>query len=129
MQPWPRLLVLALLLLVGCATPQGAGSPAGPSAPEQQTRNEGPVRITLAFRGIPPTFREDLNRSAGAQSVNDLQELMHVGLANEQELRELHAELAESLPTVENGGWRLFPDGKSGAAPGGTTVLRSQPTT
>ena len=73
---------------------------------------QGPVRITLAFRGVPTTFREDLNRTAGAQSVGDLQELMHVGLANEQELRELHAELAEALPTIENGAWRLFSDGR-----------------
>jgi peptide/nickel transport system substrate-binding protein len=104
--------VLALLLLVGCATPQGVGGPAGQGAPDQQIRNQGTTRITLAFRGVPATFREDLNRTAGAQSVSDLQELMHVGLANEQELRELHAELAESLPTVDNGGWRLFADGR-----------------
>src|SRR5204863_4586653 len=27
-------------------------------------------------------------------------------------LRELHAELAESLPTIENGGWQVFADGR-----------------
>ncbi len=96
---------------MGCAAPS-ARAPGGQSTAQQAAVSQGPVRITLAFRGVPTTFREDLNRTAGAQSVGDLQELMHVGLANEQELRELHAELAESLPTIENGGWRLLPDGR-----------------
>jgi peptide/nickel transport system substrate-binding protein len=102
--------LLLLLLLTGCATPPGPAASREPGG--QPAVSQGPVRITLAFRGVPTTFREDLNRTAGAQAVGDLAELMHVGLANEQELRELHAELAEALPTIDNGAWRLLPDGR-----------------
>src|SRR5206468_4097237 len=36
----------------------------------------------------------------------------HVGLVVEDDQAELHPALAEAVPSVENGLWRVFPDGR-----------------
>ncbi len=112
MKGWERALFgLLALVLVGCATPQRPGAIPGQDGTDQPPAARAPSRITLVFRGTPTTLREDLNRAAGAQSVSDLEELLHVGLATIDQRRDLAAKLAESVPTIENGGWQLFPDG------------------
>jgi peptide/nickel transport system substrate-binding protein len=55
----------------------------------------------------------DLGPEAGsAPGVDALRGLLHAGLANVDERDELRAQLAEAVPSVENGLWQVLPDGR-----------------
>lgn len=103
---WLTLVALA----VGCAAPsvrdrQARGQEAQPVAKK---------RIAIAILGNPTTLNAKLNSSGTGNipGVDALEELVHAGLGHFDDHGELRALVAEAIPTVENGGWRLFPDGR-----------------
>src|SRR6187431_2626420 len=110
-------LMILLSLLTGCA---GTGAPAGsPSTGTSSQGSEGPrssapKRITVAIRGDPKALSAKLNSAAGAggiPGVAEMEELINAGFANEDTPGALHVQLAEAIPTVENGLWKVNPDG------------------
>jgi len=114
-----RLIFLAILLslLTGCA---GTGAPlASPSTGTSSQgaevpRSSAPKRITVAIRGDPKALSAKLNSAAGAggiPGVGEMEELINAGFANEDTPGALHVQLAEAIPTVENGLWKVNPDG------------------
>jgi len=68
----------------------------------------------VAIRGDPKALSAKLNSAAGAggiPGVAEMEELINAGFANEDTPGALHVQLAEAIPTVENGLWKVNPDG------------------
>ncbi len=89
-----------------------AHSGQGPSSQEQ--RAAGPKRITAAIMGNTRTFSDRVERSSAGSTPGSeaLEEIVNAGLAIVNEHGLLSPLLAESVPTIENGQWRVFPDGR-----------------
>jgi peptide/nickel transport system substrate-binding protein len=103
---------LLLLALAGCRpsqavrAPESSGSqPAAPSAPK---------RVTTAILGDPFALNYQIS-SAGAYTPpgsEALEELVHTGLTTLDKGGALVPRLAEAVPSIENGLWKVFPDGR-----------------
>src|SRR5581483_2779168 len=108
-----RVVGAALVLVVlGCTAPDGTRSAPGGPAPAQPTA--GPKRIAIGIRGDPKTLSAKLNSAAGAggvPGVSETETLLNAGLAIQDSTDALHAQLAEAVPSVENGLWVVYPDG------------------
>lgn len=97
------------LIVLGCtpaATTSSRSSESGPSAAS------GPKRITAAIRGMPTIAYQKMNPRSNVIGVSTIQRLINTGLtvaAPEGTAR--IPRLAEQSPTLENGAWRLLPDG------------------
>jgi peptide/nickel transport system substrate-binding protein len=106
------ILALALVaLLVGCqAPPQSAPeSPRSGAAPV----SSAPKRITAAIMGDPPHFAGRYNPSIGSvPGLDVLEEMINAGMANYNHEGVLRPQLAEAVPTIENGLWKVLPDGR-----------------
>jgi peptide/nickel transport system substrate-binding protein len=99
------------LLLSACAAPAQQTSS---SSEQQPPRTATKKKVVAALRGDPPVLNAKLGR-AGAGRVYGVQEsekLMHVGLLIRDDKGEFHPALSEAIPTVENGLWRVLPDGR-----------------
>lgn len=105
------LMVLAAVLL-SCAPARpaapavetGAGQPAAPAAPK---------RITAAIMSNAHTFYGKLNVPAtGLPGLDAVEELVNAGLSNIASQGDLRPQLAEAVPTIENGLWVVHPDGR-----------------
>lgn len=99
-------LTALLTLLPACA--------GGSATPSQKSGSAGsvspPVRLVAAVRSAPPTVSSDLNTII--PGTGGIDRLVSSGLTvtNDEGVRV--AQLAEAVPTTENGLWRLFPDGR-----------------
>jgi peptide/nickel transport system substrate-binding protein len=107
----PRLLpALLMVLVVGCA----ACAPARPSQPGQQGVSQSvpprPKRIVAGIRAEPPLFYQQV--TFGAHGLDTIQDMLSAGLITFNEERDGVAQLAESVPTIENGLWKVEPDGR-----------------
>src|SRR5687768_6292972 len=101
--------LVALAVLAACA-------PAAPardvSSRSGDAPRSGPVkRIVTAIPAELPGVHGDLNPGAGGQA-RAVQELVVAGLTIAEPLGTLHPQLAEAVPTIENGLWKVFPDGR-----------------
>ncbi len=112
----PRFAVALFALaffVTACAPATPGSSPAG--QPGEAARPATPKRITAAIRGDPKTMSEAINAAAGGASsagVRELEPLVNAGLLTLDPKGELHPLLAETVPTLENGLWKLMPDGR-----------------
>jgi peptide/nickel transport system substrate-binding protein len=104
---------IALLLMasaLACAPPQsGTRMPEGEAQPSAASK-----RIVAAIRGDPATLNDAINvgplgNSAG---VREIEQLLNSGLLFADPNGELQPLLAEAVPTLENGLWKLLPDGR-----------------
>ncbi len=105
-----RLICLALGLLVGAACappPPTATSPRAASAPAQAA---APKRITAAIRGNPSAIQQRAQRDT-VLGLDALDALVTAGLTQIESSGARTPQLAEAVPTLENGGWQLAPDG------------------
>ncbi|MPZ14377.1 MAG: hypothetical protein GEU73_08130 [Chloroflexi bacterium] len=105
-------LVLATLV-AACAGP----SPSGPGAPDggDSVGRTEPTRMTVAIRGDPKSLSAKLNSAAGAggtPGAAEIEEMVNAGLGIRLDTGVIHPQLAENIPTVENGLWKVFPDGR-----------------
>lgn len=100
------ILVLAGFALAACLPGQPAASLDGAGDGRQAS---GPKRMTLAIFGDPESLVHSIG---GNQPGNDaLERLVNAGLANQDERGVLQPQLAEAVPSPENGQWTLLPDG------------------
>lgn len=129
--------LLVVTLLAGCA---GPGQMASAPAAQDSTlgTQHSPKRVIAAIQGEPVAFSTTLNPSGTAGSVpgvDAVEELLHAGLANFDNLGMIRPQLADSVPSTENGLWKLLPDGRMETTwrirPGssGTMVRHSRPPT
>jgi peptide/nickel transport system substrate-binding protein len=102
--------MLLTLLFASCAAPQ-PGTPTQPSVSSPQS--SAPKRITTAILGNPFTLSALINTAGGdtVPGVPEVELLVHAGLALAGG-GGLRPQLAEAVPTIENGAWRLLPDGR-----------------
>ncbi len=111
----PRLVVLAVVLtavLAGCAgqAPAGGG---GQNAPGQQVRGGVPKKLTAAVLDVPGTLSGAMNTagSGSRRGVSELELLVSAGMVVLQGDGTVAPVIAETVPTLNNGQWKLFPDG------------------
>jgi peptide/nickel transport system substrate-binding protein len=99
-----------ILVLVGCQAPPRptADSPGG-AAPVSTS----PKRVTAVIMGDPPHFAGRFNPSIGSvPGLDSLEEMVNAGMANFDADGALRSQLAEAVPSLENGLWKLLPDGR-----------------
>lgn len=106
-------MILCVCALVVACGPSRSGQP-GQLTGAQAERPSAPKRIVTAIRGDPHTLVEAVNSAGGGRvaGVREVEQLLNSGLLltdNEGQLRPL---LAEQAPTLENGLWKLSPDGR-----------------
>src|SRR5438093_7652528 len=106
-----KLRALALLFTVlasGCAAPAtpSAGSVAGGAA-----NIAPPKRIVVAIRGDPNTLYLKITPRSTIPGISELQQLTNAGMAFVEDGDVARPQLAESLPSIEEGSWRMLPGG------------------
>jgi peptide/nickel transport system substrate-binding protein len=111
------LLTLATVL-VACAAPaaptrsQPVDGSSGSAAP---ARPAGKKSISLAIAGEPKTLSDTINQSGsgGVAGVAELESMIHLGVVYRHgETGEVLPHLIEASPTLENGLWKVLPDGR-----------------
>jgi peptide/nickel transport system substrate-binding protein len=98
------------LVLLACAPPTR------PTATTEETRDRAstPKRVVAAIRGNPPTLSATISGASGrgkVPGVPQVETLVHAGLGVLDDTGERRPQLAEALPSVERGTWRVSPDG------------------
>ena len=100
--------LLFIAMLIGCAP---AAAPQSPGAQDAARASTAPKRITAAIMVDPATvfLQMDVGTLPGTDTV---QALVHAGLSIVDDRGGRRAQLAEQVPTLENGLWKVFPDGR-----------------
>src|SRR5436309_11745856 len=100
--------LLLIAMLVGCAPP---AAPRIPVAQDAARASTPPKRITAAIMVDPATvfLQMDVGTLPGTDTM---QALVHAGLSVVDDRGGRRAQLAEQVPTLENGLWKVFPDGR-----------------
>ncbi len=104
-------LLIAAVLVVSCGP---AAERAGRLGAEIAARPDpAPKRIVVAIRSEPSTlYTKVATRTTSLPGLDALDDMLHAGLSVETAEGTQQAQLAEAMPTVENGLWRIFPDGR-----------------
>jgi peptide/nickel transport system substrate-binding protein len=105
--------VVSVLAAVACAAPprQAAEVPASGAAPGERA---APQRLTAAIRGYPKSLSVTID-AAGAGStagLRNVEQMLNDGFAVLDNEGQFQPRLAEAVPSIENGLWKLFPDGQ-----------------
>jgi peptide/nickel transport system substrate-binding protein len=100
--------LLAILVLTGCAAPPGQGGSAGEAS---SPKPAGPTRLVAAVHGVHSTLQSRIAAANRRPGYDVLEELVSAGLANVDGSGKLRPQLAEHVPSLENGMWRVFSDG------------------
>ncbi len=103
--------LLAVLVLTACASPRGGDqvAPAGQESP----RPAAVKRMTAAIRGAPVSMvQQRTQRGSSVRGLDGVEELTHAGLTYIKGDGTRAAQLAETVPSVDNGLWKVFPDGR-----------------
>lgn len=100
-----------VLFVVGCT---GIGPTANLPPSADVAPHTAPQRVLAAVRGAPRAFSQlrDGTPSASITGLRGLQELTHAGLVHADNRGNLLPQLAETVPSIENGLWKLLPDGR-----------------
>jgi peptide/nickel transport system substrate-binding protein len=108
------LAIVSILAMSSCA-PRQAQSPTA-NAPQAASQPAAqPKRIVAAIRGDPRTLNDTISGAAAGSSVRGVREielLLNGGLGMMDDKSVLQPQLATPVPSVENGQWKLFPDGR-----------------
>ena len=96
-----------MLLVAGCGAP--ARQEAGQIATQRTT---APTRLVVGLLGVHTTLQSRIAGANRRPGYDALEELVSAGLANVDDTGKLRPQIAEQVPSLENGGWRLFPDGR-----------------
>src|SRR5438045_5362591 len=101
------------VLLMACA-PTGPAPSREAATGGEPGRSSGPKRVLGAVMADLPSPRSQLDRAAGGTlpGAREFEQLVHAGLGVEDERGNVRPQLAEDVPTVENGLWRVFQDGR-----------------
>src|SRR4051794_11827181 len=105
---------MLVLMIAGCAAPpartgQVSGGETG------QPQSSGPKRIVVAIAGDLPVLNTKVIRAVYAYTAPggiEVEDLITDGLADLDDDNVPQAKLAEAVPSLENGLWKLHPDGR-----------------
>ncbi len=103
-----------VIALVGSACASGGQRSQTADPDATSARVSAPKRIAVGIMIEPQAFRSQLSRSSlgSIPGSQELEQLVNAGLTIADSQGKLQPELAEAVPTVENGMWRVFPDGR-----------------
>ena len=96
------------IVVTACAPPiarEGAGAQSSALSPQTLKK------ITAAIQADPPVLARSIN-VANEPGLDVIQELTNPGLAIGNEEGRLRPILAERVPTIDNGLWKVLPDGR-----------------
>jgi len=108
--------VLATTLLACGSPPSNATPPASGnsgSAADAARTSSTSKRATLAISGNATGLNNKLNPNSSVQGVDMLETLVSAGMTSLDIYGVRRPQLAESVPSVEDGSWRVLPDGRA----------------
>lgn len=105
--PMLCLFLAALVATSACASPSREAG--GASAPSQQPAR--PKRLTAAIMSDLPVLYAKVNTTAGTAGLDAMADIVSAGLVGVDSDVNLLPVLAEAVPSIENGRWRILPDG------------------
>jgi ABC-type transport system substrate-binding protein len=95
---------------MACGAPQGRGAIERDGG--EEAKPTGTKRITAAMRGNPASLSTKFNTEGTVvPGVDMVEQLVNAGLSRQDNRGALLAQLAEEVPSLENGRWALRPDG------------------
>src|SRR5438270_232491 len=100
------------MTFAACAEPRATGS-AGSGA-GQSSSPAGPRRLTVAIAGQPVSVSQAVTRATLAYTAPGgefVETLVNRGLTLLDDHLEVQPDLAEAVPSIENGLWVLHPEG------------------
>jgi peptide/nickel transport system substrate-binding protein len=104
-------LLAVTVLGMGCAAPASNGPPSSAAAPSGGVPKT--KRIVAGMTGEPTGFVARMTTTQNSiPGANDLEQLVNASLSEETGDHRLQPQLAEAVPTLENGLWVLLPDGR-----------------
>jgi peptide/nickel transport system substrate-binding protein len=104
----------ATLLTAGCAAPTPGTAPTGDAGSAAAVHTAAPKRILAAVRASPISLaqRRTQPTSGSVPGLDAIEELMSAGLVHMNDQGQVLAQLAEAVPSLDNGLWKLLPDGR-----------------
>lgn len=97
------LVALSVALALAACAPAGSSQPASPGGAVPQQPAARKTMVAALLKPNLPSIMEN-----GADRIH---ELALAGLGRLDVWNVVHPQLAEAVPTIENGGWKVFPDG------------------
>jgi peptide/nickel transport system substrate-binding protein len=108
---------LALVVLSCAPAPRAAPAGGGQAATANSASVAAPKAITAAFLSDPPTLMNRVNSAvAGGRTsagISELADIVNSSMTVVAERGAVEPRLAEAVPTLENGLWRVLPDGRT----------------
>lgn len=105
------LALLTIILAAGCAP--ASGPTAGGGRADEGERGRTPRRIVGAIYGEPTSVVARMNTAqVSIPGAGAVEQLANAGLAEVTATGTLQPQLAEAVPSIENGLWKVFPDGR-----------------
>ncbi len=98
--------IVALVAACAPAVPRADQGGGGSSAPSSGT----PKRISIAIFGELTNLRSQV--MTVTPGLTEIEQIINAGLAAIDDRGLLHPRLAEAVPTLENGKWKAFEDGR-----------------
>ncbi len=103
---------LGLFSILASCAPASPAPTAQPGAPVP-SRLAAPKRITVAMLGILPAFWDDIaGRGGVVPGTGQFKGLASAGLVVLDEQNVVRPQLGEYVPSIEDGNWKVFPDGR-----------------
>jgi peptide/nickel transport system substrate-binding protein len=99
-----------IVAVIGCGP--GAGTLRGLDAPSSQPVSGGPKRLVLAVVSEPVGFNLAIETQRISVTTAGLAYFLFPGLTVQDHQEALRATVGEAVPSIENGLWKLFPDGR-----------------
>ena len=114
----PRVYLLMLAGLVAACNPTAAVPAAPGTQPSPQVQGAqpgpgGPKRLSIAVMGDPPALSQKIVSAGGAgvPGADLIAKMINAGLTTPDPARTLHPELADVVPSLDNGHWQVSPNG------------------
>ena len=106
---WLGASLAATVLVAGCALATAPGRGTAPDSPKP----ERVKRVVASMMGEPTSFIARLNTGQiSIPGAGVLEQLVNAALSEVNGEGKLQAQLAEAVPSLENGLWKLLPDGR-----------------
>lgn len=105
--------LLVMLLGTSCVGAQGSRMVSGDAGGGTTSQPTGPKRVTAAIMSEPQLLSWKLSAGDNLRAgLDTVEPLIIMGLSANDNQGQLRPILAEEVPTIESGRWRVFPDGR-----------------
>ena len=116
MSIWKSICCVLAVVIAGCAAPQPSDRPQASASDSAATGSTRALkRVTAAIVGNPATTSMKINVTGGKGHVpglDELEDLLNTRLGMMGQDGVVRPQLAEMVPSVENGLWQVLPDGR-----------------